>query len=156
MQDIALPLSEVMFHLLFASIGTSANLRQALQSGPACLAFSSLSLAIHIIITFGGCRIIRDWTWYNNHTGKTRNRPSRLAASVEPPRMELEDVLIASNAAIGGPATAAAFCSQMNDKNNLRRLRGRTMAATFWGVFGYGIGTTIGIAMYRLIGSAPR
>jgi uncharacterized membrane protein len=63
---------------------------------------------------------------------------------------------IASNAAIGGPATAAAFRNRMkynSDGDNNQLLQGRTMvAATVWGVVGYAIGTTLGVAIYRAIG----
>ena len=128
MQTIASPLSDLCFHWLFASIGTSANIQQALLTGPACLIFSSLALALHIGITFVGCY----------------HAKRRLSLT----RMELEDVLIASNAAIGGPATAAAFCSRMHGP----RLRGWTMAATVWGVVGYAIGTMIGVGMFQLVG----
>ena len=140
MQTMASPLSDVMFQLLFASIGTSANLRQALKSGPACLGFSSLALSLHILITFVGCRLVRSWRGI-------------FGGLLSGQSVQLEDVLIASNAAIGGPATAAAFCSQMKSSHDgPSRLRGWTMAATFWGVFGYAIGTMIGVGMYRLVG----
>ena len=141
MQRMASPLSELMFHWLFASIGTSANIRQALQSGPACLGFSSLAISIHIFITFVGCKLVKSWKGILG------------SAFFSGKLIQLEDVLIASNAAIGGPATAATFCSQMKSPNDgPSRLRGWTMAATFWGVFGYAIGTMIGVAMYRLVG----
>jgi uncharacterized membrane protein len=130
MQNVASPLSVLLFQSLFASIGTSANLRQALESGPACLCFSSLALIVHMLFTLAVCRLAKKWRWLS-------------------PGAQLEDVLIASNAAIGGPATAAAFCGQMTKGP---RLRGWTMAATFWGVVGYAIGTTLGVGMFRLVG----
>jgi uncharacterized membrane protein len=60
-----------------------------------------------------------------------------------------EDVLIASNAAIGGPATAAAFCGQLAESNP--RKPGLTLAATVYGVVGYATGTTIGASLFRIL-----
>ena len=126
MRCMATPLSEFFFLLLFASIGLTADLGSALQSGPACLMISSIALSTHMVVTLFGCLGLRRWF----------------------PKTQLEDVLIASNAAIGGPATAAAFCGRIKGKPR----KGFTMAATFWGVFGYAIGTTLGISMFRGLG----
>lgn len=87
MQQAATPLSDFCFLLLFASIGVCANLSEALRSGPTCLCFSLLALTVHIVIVFVGSLRIKQW--------------------VQIPFF-LEDVLIASNAAIGGPATAVS------------------------------------------------
>jgi uncharacterized membrane protein len=129
----ATPLADLCFFLFFASIGIGCgggnHWRQSLVMGPACLVFSLWALLVHLIVVVVGSL---------------------------PLQVELEDVWIASNAAIGGPATAAAFCNRMKnnsdgDKNQLL-LQGRTMAATVWGVVGYAIGTTLGVAIYRAIG----
>ena len=67
----------------------------------------------------------------------------------------LEEVWIASNAAIGGPATAAAFvmnCMKGKTVQDDELLQGRTIAATVWGVVGYAVGTMLGVAMYKLTG----
>lgn len=66
------------------------------------------------------------------------------------PSLDLEDVWIASNAAIGGPATAAAFCGRMKNRDP-NKLQGRTISATVWGVVGYAIGTIVGVNMYRMV-----
>ena len=120
-------LSEFYFLFLFASIGASADLSAALASGPACLFISFHALVIHLLGTLLG-------------TLAARNK------NVDP-KMQLEDVLVASNAAIGGPATAAAFCGRLVGP----RQRALTYAATVWGVFGYAIGTTLGIAFHGCI-----
>jgi len=58
----------------------------------------------------------------------------------------LQHMLIASNAAIGGPATAAVFAG-----NSCRLGPEYVIAATFWGVFGYAIGTPIGVRIFRFL-----
>ena len=125
------PLSGFLFLFLFASIGVTADLRVALRQGPACLVFAGTALALHGWITLVGA-----WLWQ-----RVRGTSSRYS---------LEDVLIASNAAIGGPATAADFCGQIEGVSESRKL-GQTIAATIWGVVGYAVGTTLGISFFRLL-----
>ena len=121
-QHAASVLSQVCFHLLFSSIGMSANLGYALRSGPACVWFSLTALVVHMVITLGGSLF-----WRNTFATP----------------LKLEHVLVASNAAIGGPATAAAFCGQHG------KMRNMTLAATVWGVVGYAIGTGIGVLVFN-------
>ncbi|GAX10372.1 hypothetical protein FisN_3Lh587 [Fistulifera solaris] len=116
------PLSQFCFLLLFAAVGVTADLQAALQSGPSCIIFATVALLLHGVVLMVGGRYL-------------------LAG-----RSKLMDCLIASNAAIGGPATAATFCGTL--PNNTQAL---TIAATIWGVFGYAIGTTVGVGMYRFL-----
>lgn len=121
------PLADFLFLAFFASIGIGVNLETLAQMGPSCILFSLLALSIHLGVALLG------------------SLPFRSI-------LDLEDVWIASNAAIGGPATAAAFvCNQMKNKNP-SKLRGRTMAATVFGVFGYAIGTILGTLMFQFVG----
>jgi uncharacterized membrane protein len=116
------PLSQFCFLLLFAAVGVTADLKAALQSGPACLIFAAVALVMHgVVLMLGGRYVLSG-------------------------RSKLMDCLIASNAAIGGPATAATFCGTL--PNNTQAL---TIAATIWGVFGYAIGTTVGVGMYQFL-----
>jgi uncharacterized membrane protein len=137
MQRMAGPLSSISFLLLFAAIGASADLTTAfVVYGPACLFFSITALAVHGIITLLG-----SW-FYKRATGASYT---------------YEDVLVASNAAIGGPATAAAFCQFIRPKKSHHaedfHKQGRTVAATVWGVVGYAIGTTAGVSLYHCLKS---
>ncbi len=123
-------LSDLGLHLLFAAIGATANIKTAtLQHGPYTLAFGTLALGIHIVFTFFGSFLLNEW------------RSCQLT---------LEQIVIASNAAIGGPATAAAFASNIkackeDDQSAL------VLAATFWGVTGYAMGTTIGVLLTKML-----
>ena len=126
MQSSANVLSEFCLQLLFASIGTSAKLKQSLLQGPACLCFSLVALTVHIAGVLGGSVLAKRWFHFP---------------------LQLEDALVASNAAIGGPATAAAFAGRIDSP----RQRGLTMAGTAWGVIGYAVGTTIGVSLYSIL-----
>lgn len=123
MQRSARSLAEVLLLMFFASIGAGANLGQVLRNGPACICFSLLALSVHVGLAF---------------------TLSVLAKRSFQQSIQLEDVLVASNAAIGGPSTAAAFAGRVKGPRQL----GLTMAGTTWGVVGYAIGTTIGVSLY--------
>jgi len=125
MQSVASPLADFSFLLFFSSIGMSADLTAVMRCGPACLLISLAALFVHMIVALTGSWLARQWC----------------------STIRLEDVLVASNAAIGGPATAAAFCGRIPG----RRQKGLTLAATTWGVVGYAIGTTIGVTLYRVL-----
>jgi uncharacterized membrane protein len=124
-QAIAAPMSEICFLVLFSAVGVSANIGAAVRNGPACLLFSLVALLVHVIVTIAGSSASRRWS----------------------PSLGLEEALVASNAAIGGPGTAAAFCGQLTGPN--KQLL--TVAATLWGVVGYAIGTTIGVLMFGML-----
>lgn len=134
--------SDFFFLSFFASIGVAANLSSALSMGPACILFSIISLTVHVVGTVSGCLL---WKKVMSMFFSGRKRHKSNSA----PSLELEDIWIASNAAIGGPATAAAFCSRM--KRDPNKLQGRTISATVWGVVGYAIGTIVGVNMYRMV-----
>jgi uncharacterized membrane protein len=130
MQQVAGQLGAVCFQLFFAAVGISANLGQALQAGPASLWFSATALGIHMIVTLVGC------------LGLNRILARLPFLQKQHRRLQLKHVLVASNAAIGGPATAAAYAGQQQT--------GLTVAATVWGVVGYSIGTSLGIGLSRI------
>ena len=81
---------------------------------------------------------------------RSTNEQTNSSSRDNQSRLRLANVLTASNAAIGGPATAAAFGGQVTGIGTGEK-RGLTVAATVWGVVGYAIGTTIGVALYRLL-----
>ena len=118
-------LSSTCFLLFFASIGVSADLSSALLTGPACLIVSFIAISTHLLFLLGS---------------------SLLAKRLIAPSLIHEEVLVGSNAAIGGSATAASFCSCLKYRDR----KSMSIAATVWGIVGYAIGTTTGVAMYRL------
>ena len=131
-QKSAEQLSRLAFLLVFATMGCTADLSTAMNNGPACLLVSFTALVIHGVVALFGSWLFR-----------------RFATTKGSKRIDLTDVLIASNAAIGGPATAAAFCGEIKKSRDPIEKRNITIAATVWGVVGYAIGTTIGVTMFR-------
>jgi uncharacterized membrane protein len=128
-RSVSISLSDICFYLLFAAISASANLREAVQLGGwhflSSAIFASMTLAIHFLTLFGGSLAVQRFTLK---------------------RLGLEEILVASNAAIGGPLTAAEFANRTG-----RRRRGLTMAATVWGVFGYIVATDVGVTLTRIL-----
>lgn len=138
MQSMADSFSTYAFLLLFAAIGVTADIRAVAMNGPACFFFTSTALVVHGVVTIGGSylyhKIRRKW----NNGIQYKNA------------IRLSDVLIASNAAIGGSATAASFCRQVPFLSCTEK-QGLTVAATVWGVVGYAMGTTVGVSLFRLL-----
>ena len=57
--------------------------------------------------------------------------------------IELNEMLVASNANVGGPATAAAFAGAAARDPLL------VVPATVWGTAGYACATTLGVALFN-------
>ena len=123
-------LSSFIFHLFFSAIGASINLSTCLFLAPSAFVFALLSLALHTVILFSLSAFFCD--------GKKDKKSSSLFA--------LEEILISSNAAIGGPVTAATFAANQCGLN-----QDYIMAATIWGVIGYASGTTAGVSLFSLL-----
>jgi len=149
-------LSDLCFYFLFAAVGTTADVLSALSGGPMALAFASLALVIHAFIAFFGTlvgsSVIGQWG-IGMRAAFGNNMLFRW------PCTSWEEVLTASNAAIGGPSTAAAFAAGLvpktrNQKNNAiqnKYKRGLVLGATIWGVFGYAMGTSIGFSVTKVM-----
>ncbi|KAL3767100.1 hypothetical protein ACHAW5_010817 [Stephanodiscus triporus] len=146
--DVAPVLSDACFHLLFAAVGSAADLSSAVSGGPAALAFASVALLVHSVTTVA-------LAWAIARLGTRSTSTSRWWSTT------WEELLTASNAAIGGPSTAAAFAAGLipcdNDGSDVdversnNRRSALVLAATFWGVFGYAIATGIGVTVSRLL-----
>jgi len=138
---VAPTLSNICFYLLFAAVGTAADLSSAIVGGPSALVFASLALFVHSITVVGG-------SWIGM---RLLNSKSKLLNKFGWQSSSWEEVLTATNAAIGGPSTASAFAvglipsENKNDVTNDKRSQYRSalvIGATFWGVFGYAIATS--------------
>jgi len=132
MNRVCPKLSGLCFHLLFAAIGTAANVGVALQHGPASFLFALSALMFHFVTILLGS--------------------FSLTQMLPKSKLSIEEVAVASNAAIGGPATAAAFAGSLcigNDRRSSMKRRGLILAGTVWGVVGYAIGTAMGVCLSK-------
>ena len=126
-------MSDFCFHLLFAAIGSSANLGEAVRQGgwhsASSFLFVALAQVVHLAVLLGGSLGV-----------------AKLFPNFKLFPLGIDEIMVASNAAIGGPVTAAAFAGKEAPKR-----RGLVVAATVWGVVGYAVGTRIGVRLTRAL-----
>ncbi len=101
-----------MMQIFFAVIGASANIKIVLEYGPLLFLFAGLILFIHLIFLLTAGKIFK---------------------------LDLSELVIASNANMGGPTTAAAMAVG-------RRWKALVIPAILCGTLGYAVATFIGVA----------
>lgn len=111
-------LGTLLMQVFFATIGASANIAMVLRVGPGLFVFAAVILAVHLLFTLAGGRLFR---------------------------LDLAEIVIASNANVGGPTTAAAMASA-------RRWPRLVIPAILCGTLGYAIATFLGVAIGRYLG----
>ena len=103
----------LFMQIFFATIGASANIHTVIQTGPILLVFAAIILLVHLLVIL-------------------------LAGKYA--KLSLPEIVIASNANIGGPTTALAMATA-------RRWRDLMVPAVLCGTLGYAAGNLIGIAV---------
>ncbi len=110
-------LGTLLMHVFFAVIGASAHVATVLRVGPALFVFAALILTIHLVVILAAGRLLR---------------------------LDLAEVLVASNANMGGPTTAAAMAVAL-------RWRALVIPAILCGTLGYALATFVGVAVGHLL-----
>lgn len=106
-----------LIYLFFVVIGVPASISLIIQKSPMLLVYAFIMVAINMIITFGFGKLLK---------------------------FDLEEIILASNANIGGPTTAAA----MAISKGWTKLIGPIMLV---GTLGYIIGNYFGILMGNIL-----
>lgn len=107
-----------MIQMFFAASGASGSIRAVMRQAPSLFWFSSLQIAIHFALLMA---------------------LGRLAAFGRR-RLPRRELLLASNAAVGGPTTAAAMATA----KGWDRL---VLPALLVGILGYAVATALSLAM---------
>lgn len=113
----------VLLNSFFGSVGASGRWAEVVGVAPAIFMFAALTLAVHVAFVAAGAAMA------NRFFGA---------------RLRVDDVLVASNANIGGPSTAATFAGLIG-KDEL------VVPAAVWGTVGYAIATTLGVGVWTVL-----
>lgn len=103
--------------IFFAAIGASANIKIVIEVGPVLFIFAALILSFHLLFLLFFGRILK---------------------------LDIREIVIASNANMGGPTTAAAMAVA-------RKWHALVIPAILCGTLGYAIATFIGVGVAHLI-----
>lgn len=117
------PVAAVLLNMFFASVGASGRWEQVVGVAPAIFAFASLALTVHIIVVSVGTAV-----------------SNRCLGTL----IGIDDMIVASNANIGGPSTAATFAGLIGQD-------ALVVAAAMWGTVGYAIATTLGVTLWACL-----
>lgn len=107
----------LLMQVFFAVIGASANVGVVLQVGPVLFVFAMVILAVHLLVLLIVGHLLR---------------------------LDLTELVIASNANMGGPTTAAAMAAA-------RKWQHLVTPAILCGTLGYAVATFIGVAVGNLL-----
>ena len=99
--------------IFFAVIGASANVMAVIKVGPILFVFAAIILAVHLVFLLTAGKIFK---------------------------LDLAEIVIASNANMGGPTTAAAMAVA-------RKWQPLVIPAILCGTLGYAVATFIGVAI---------
>lgn len=117
-------LASALLGLFFAAVGSTAKVSNVVTAGPAIMCLTSITLGIHVAFSATAFALL------NRIFGKGT--------------ILLDEALVASNANVGGPATAASFAAFMGSPQLV-------IPATTWGTVGYAAATPLALFLFSLL-----
>lgn len=117
------PLATVLLNAFFGSVGASGRWTEVVGVAPAIFAFASLALGVHVSVMVAGVAAL-----------------NRCCGA----ELGIDDMVVASNANIGGPSTSATFAGLIG-RDDL------VVPAAIWGTVGYATATTLGVGVWTLL-----
>lgn len=116
-------LATLLLNVFFSSVGASGRWAQVVGVAPAIFVFASLALGVHVVVMATGVAAL------NRFCGTG---------------LSIDDMIVASNANIGGPSTAATFAGLIGQDELV-------VPAAVWGTVGYAIATTLGVGVWATL-----
>ncbi|MBK9374314.1 MAG: DUF819 domain-containing protein [Holophagales bacterium] len=110
-------LGTLVMYLFFVVVGVPASAAALLQRGPILFLFTGIIAAVNVVVTLGAARLFR---------------------------FTIEEAVLASNATLGGPTTAAGMAVA-------KGWDGLVLPGILVGVWGYAIGNWVGLLVGRLV-----
>jgi len=110
-------LGVLFMQLFFAATGAIGHIPTVLRVAPSVLLHTSVQILVHFLVTVGAGRLLR---------------------------IPFRQLVLASNANVGGPTTASAMAVN-------KKWRQLVLPALLTGIFGFAIATQIGIVIYKLL-----
>jgi uncharacterized membrane protein len=114
----------LMIQMFFAASGASGSIRAVMKQAPSLFWFSSLQIAIHFALLMALGNVV----------------PFCLGRR----RLPNRELLLASNAAVGGPTTAAAMATAKGWDRLI-------LPALLIGILGYAVATALSLAMVPIL-----
>lgn len=116
-------LAPALLNVFYAAVGATARAERIVSCGMGSVVLVATALGTHVAL-------ILCFTWLIN----------RLSGLVD---ITLTEAMVASNAAVGGPSTAAAFAGMVAPS--------LVVPAALTGVLGYGVGTAVGLRLHGVL-----
>eukprot|EP00741_Cyanophora_paradoxa_P014407 tig00020801_g13895.t1 len=110
-------MGSALMSYFFSALGVSASVSAVLRLGPMMFAYALFVIAVHALVLFGVGAVLR---W------------------------RLDDIVVASNACVGGPTTCAGMT------NNLK-WHGHTVPGILVATAGYAVATFLALACVPLL-----
>lgn len=117
------PVATVLLNSFFASVGAAGRWAEVVGVAPAIFAFAALALGVHVFVMLAGAAVLNRFCWA---------------------RLGIDDIIVASNANIGGPSTSATFAG-------LIRRDELVVPAAVWGTVGYATATILGVGVWTFL-----
>lgn len=139
LQVIAPSTSAFLLTVFFGAMGAQARLTELSKGGPALVTFAAIAMLVHGLVIIFGSRFV-------NAIAKRMGWCASGDKDCKDDGMiSFDDVLVASNANIGGPSTAGTFAAIIGR-------RALVVPAAIWGTVGYAIASSIGLALFGVLG----
>eukprot|EP00922_Rhytidocystis_sp_ex-Travisia-forbesii_P069677 GHVS01104087.1.p1 GENE.GHVS01104087.1~~GHVS01104087.1.p1 ORF type:complete len:557 (+),score=56.97 GHVS01104087.1:104-1774(+) len=130
--------------VFYGSAGCRARWEGLTGLAPAAIMFCSVTLMVHGVLLLS---LVASWNLLvrvlcirgRHHQGEQVGQEYRNLL------VSFDELLVASDANVGGPSTAAAMAGGVMDRHDL------VLPATIWGTVGYTVATSLGMLVYRIL-----